>query len=100
MNEDFNFSLSALEGIIGGSSLDELQDLLDIEDLEDDDIVFKLVDDPKIDLIKALSLDQFDIDHYEIKPNQTFVARCLKYHTEDFKYNPADLDPKPEWIPL
>ena len=93
--EQYLYSLCEMEGIIGGSTLDDLRDLMNIDCLEDNDIVFKMVESPNLDLS----------EEYDVPPNITFVAHCLKFETSDYKYVLSDFQPSPnhkyfEWVPV
>lgn len=90
---DLEFSVDDMEGMIGGSTLDELRDLMGIESLEDGDIIFSLIEDSSIDLTKELYLIE---SLYGIKPGFTFIARCMKHDTKDYKYVVSDWQPDEE----
>ena len=71
------YSLNDIEGIIGGSSLDDLRDIMGLDALEDDDITFTLISDPDIDL---------STEYSEFPPKYTLLAHYTKSNINDYKY--------------
>lgn len=83
-----------MEGAIGGSALDDLRHIMGLDELNDGDIIFKLVPLPGIDLTEYLS------PTYQIPKGYTFVAYCNKHETNEFI---AMLDSEEEyfeWLPF
>jgi hypothetical protein len=76
MSEEYPISLDQMEDMVGGSALDDLRAMMKIDCLEEDDIVFKMIMDPSIDLTQV----------YDIEPGTTFMAHCVKHITSDYKF--------------
>lgn len=75
--KEYIFSLSWMEGAIGGSALDELREAMHLSEMHDGDIVFKLVAEPDINLNDYLG-------SVECPPGHTFEAYCTRHECEDF----------------
>lgn len=69
-----SYSLAELEGMIGGSTLDDLRDLAGIDSLTDGCIEFVLIAHEDIDLTQN---DDGLNEFYGINPRETFVAKCM-----------------------
>lgn len=86
---NFNISLSDMEGIIGGSSLDDLREMLGLPTLNDGDFLFAQVTDAEVKLAEA----------YGLAPGVTFVARCTIKDTKDYKFVTITTE-YGEWMPV
>ena len=79
------YSLNDLEQIIGGSSLDDLRNLMDLNTLNDGDIEFSLIKDSNANLSDYLY-------NSKIKNGYTFIAHCLVKQITDYKLQIIDLE--------